>query len=94
MIFARARTLLIGGQDFPFFELYIKVLAYFPKNVDEHQVVIEYSILILASEANNAIVFHLVPIVGFKLVSLNDLVPADPLICFSLVPHSEDKRIQ
>lgn len=94
MIFARARALLIGAKYLPLLELYIQVLANFPKDIDEHQIVIKDSILVLASKANNAVILDLVPIVGFKFICLYDFMSADLFICLSLVPYSEDKRIQ
>ena len=94
MILARARSLLICRKDLPLFELYVEVLAHFSEDVDEHEVIVEDSVFVLASEADDAIVFDLVPIVGLKLVSLDDFVPADPFICLSLIPYGEDKGIQ
>lgn len=94
MIFARARPLLICRKDLPLFELYVEVLAHFSEDVDEHEVIVEDSVLILASEANDAVVFNLVPVVGLKLVGLDDLMPADPFVRLSLIANGEDERIQ
>lgn len=69
-------------------------MAHLAKHVDEHQVVVEDSVLILPSEANDAVVLDLVSVVGLKLVSLDDLVPADPLVCFCLVADGEDERVE
>ena len=69
-------------------------MAHLAKDVDEHQVVVEDSVLILPSKANDAVVLDLVSVVGLKLVSLDDLVPADPFICFCLVADGEDERVE
>ena len=64
MILARTRPLLICGKDLPLFEFYIEVLAHFSEDVDEHQIVVEDAVLVLTSEANDAIVFDLIPVIG------------------------------
>ena len=69
-------------------------MAHLAKDVDEHQVVVEDSILILPSKANDAVVLDLVSVVGLKLVSLDNLVPADPFVCFCLVADGEDERVE
>lgn len=94
MILARARSLLICRKDLPLFELYVEVLAHFAKHVDEHEVIIEDSVFVLASEANDAIVFDLVSIVRLKLISLDDFVSADSFIRFSLISNGENEWIQ
>lgn len=90
MILARARSLLICRKDLPLFEFYVEVLAHFSEHVDEHEIIVEDSVFVLASETNDAIVFDLVSIVWLKLVGLDDLVPADSFICLSLISYGED----
>ena len=56
MVFSGTGFIIIGRDEFPLFELDIEVLASFSKNIDEGEIVVESSLLVLASKAEDS--FH------------------------------------
>ena len=56
MVFSGTRFIVVGRDEFPPFELDIEILTSFSKNIDEGEVVVEGSLLVLASKAEDS--FH------------------------------------
>jgi hypothetical protein len=87
-------SFLVGGKNLPFFEFYIQVLTHLAKDINEHEVIIEISILVFTSETDNSIIFNLISVVRLKFISLDDLMPTDLLIGLCQIVHCENQRIE
>lgn len=57
-------------------------MSHFSEDVDEEEVVIERSILVFSSEAEDSVIFELVAIGGIELICLYDFMSGDAFVGF------------
>lgn len=57
-------------------------MCHFSEDVDEEEVVIERSILVFSSEAEDSVIFELVAIGGIELICLYDFMSGDAFVGF------------
>ena len=92
MIFPRAWFFFICGYKFPFFELDIQILIIFADDIHVEKMIIEGSVLILASKTENAIQSENVAVVRLHVVGVDQLVMRKVINHFTTVTNVEVQR--
>ena len=94
MLFSRTGLFIIGIDNFPFFEFYVKVLTSFSQNIDERKGIIQSSILIFTTKTENTLVFEVISQVSLKFICINNFVVGNFFMVLRIVVNWKNERIQ
>ena len=94
MIFPGHGSVIIGADQFPSLELDVKILPSFSQHIDESQIIIEHSLLILPSEAENSLILDVVPQIALYFIGVDNFMVGYLLVELGVVVDSEYQRVE